>query len=402
MKRTMKAGYTFGHIEIGPRAKKLLKASLARNWVSGGPNVKLFEERFRKTFGFKEAVSVSSGTSACITQVAALHEYGAIWGDEVIVPALSFVATANSVLAAGFRPVFADIRRDTLNIDPARIEKMITSRTRAIQVVHTMGKPCDMDPILEIARRRKLVVLEDACEAHGGKYKGRYVGGIGRSGAFSFYAAHIICSGEGGMVSTNDPEFAKILRSVRSHGRPDGTIFFQFDRFGFNAKMNDLEAAVGIEGIENFPGIFAKRKENLRYLLAGVRDLSHLFYFLNEEPHEVISPHAFPLVIREKAGIDYWKLYRHLEKKGMQVKTLFASLPTQHKCFDFLGYRPGDFPEAEYVGQNGLHVGCHQYLKRADLDCFLEILHDYARREARSTAAGARSRRPAAQARARR
>ncbi len=401
MKKSVRAGYTFGHIEIGPRARKLLKASLARNWVSGGPNVKLFEQKFRKTFGFAEAVSVASGTSACITQVAALHEYGADWGDEVIVPALSFVATANSVLAAGFRPVFVDIQRDTLNIDPEKIEKTITKRTRAIQVVHTMGKPCDMDPILDIAKRRKLIVLEDACEAHGGRYKGKYVGGIGRSGAFSFYAAHIICSGEGGMVTTNDPEFAKILRSVRSHGRPDGTIFFQFDRFGINAKMNDLEAAVGVEGIENFQRIFAKRKENLQYLLAGVRDLSDRFYFLNEEPYEVISPHAFPLVIREKAGIDYWKLYRHLEEKGMQVKTLFASLPTQHKCFRFLGYREGAFPEAEYVGKNGLHVGCHQYLRRTDLDYFLEVLHDYAR-QTQAIAAGARVKRHAAQAKAKR
>lgn len=369
--------HSFGNFHIGTRSRELLQGCLDKNWVSAGENVKKFEALFRKTFGYQEAVSTSSGTTACFTALAALHDWGATWGDEVIVPALSFVATSNAVLAAGFKPVFVDIHRETLNVDPSLIECAITSKTRAIQVVHTMGKPVDMDPILEIAKRSKLIVLEDSCEAHGAIYKGKIVGGIGLAGTFSFYAAHIICSGEGGMISTNDPDFAKLLRSVRSHGRPDGTDYFQFDRFGFNCKMNDLEASVGIEGIENFKNIFDQRKENLHYLLKANQDLNHLFHFLKEEDHETISAHAFSLVVREGVPIDAKHLSHYLQENGVQVKTIFGSLPTQHRAFKFLGHKLGDFPEAEFVGNKGLHFGCHQHLKRQDLDFVTDLLHTY-------------------------
>ena len=192
--------YTFGTIKIGSRARELIEKSLQNHWVSTGPNVKLFEQTFAKTFSFKESVAVSSGTTACFTAVATLHEFGAQWGDEVIVPALSFVATTNSVLAAGFKPIFVDVRKETLNIDSSKIEEKISKRTKAIIVVHTMGKPCEMDEVLEIAKKYNLKVIEDACEAHGAKYRNRFVGGIGMAGAFSFYAAHMVCSGEGGCV----------------------------------------------------------------------------------------------------------------------------------------------------------------------------------------------------------
>lgn len=374
-----KSKFTFGNITLGARSRELLNQSIEAGWISAGPHVKLFEKRYCETFGFQEAVAVSSGTTAGFTSVAVLHDYGAEWGDEVIVPALCFVAAANCVVAAGFKPIFVDIRRDTLNIDPARIEAAITPRTKGINVVHTMGKPADMDPILEIAKKHNLMVFEDACEAHGAQYKGKYVGGMGAMGAFSFYAAHIICSGEGGMVTTNDPEIARVLRSVRSHGRPDGSLFFQFDRFGFNTKMNDLEAAVGIEGIENFWQIFNKRKANLNYLLANSKDLEHIFYFTPEGKDEVVSAHAFQMTLRENVPLDFWDFYRHLESKGIQTKLNFGSLPTQHKVFKRLGHTLGDFPEAEYVGNRGLHVGCHQYLEQAHLDYLLEVVHDYVR-----------------------
>lgn len=374
-----KSKFTFGNITLGARSRELLNKCMDTGWISAGPNVKLFEQRYCETFGFKEAVAVSSGTTAGFTSVATLHDFGGEWGDEVLVPALCFVAAANCVVAAGFKPVFVDIRRDTLNIDPAKIEAAITPRTKGINVVHTMGKPADMDPILEIAKKHNLMVFEDACEAHGAQYKGQYVGGMGHMGAFSFYAAHIICSGEGGMVSTNDPEIAKVLRSVRSHGRPDGSLFFQFDRFGFNTKMNDLEAAVGIEGIENFWSIFNKRKENLNYLLANTKDLEHVFYFTPEGKEEVVSAHAFQMTLRENVPLDFWELYRHLEAHGIQTKLNFGSLPTQHKVFKRFGHKLGDFPEAEYAGSRGLHVGCHQYLEKEHLDYLLEVVHDYVR-----------------------
>ena len=367
---------SFGELRVGEIARSRIEAALAKNWVSEGPNVDEFERAFASLFGYRHAVAVSSGTDADIVACASAYARGAQRGDEIIVPACAFVAVANSVLAAGFTPVFVDVDLATLNIDPARIEDAITPRTRAIMVVHNMGRPCDMDAINEIARRHDLLVIEDACEAHGATYKGRVVGTLGHLGTFSFYAAHLICCGEGGMVVTENEDLERTLRSVKSHGRPYREIFFDFQRFGINAKMNDLEAALGIEGVAGFPAVFQQRRANLLRLRELTRDLEPYAWFIGEDAHECVAPHAFPLVLRDPT-LDATALRRHLESHSIQCKTLFGSLPTQHAAFAFLGYAPGDFPNAEYLGQNGLHFGCHQHLSGDDLEYCSEVLHDY-------------------------
>jgi len=356
----------FGDIEIGDTARKYIQRALDGNWVSEGANVREFEQEFAAKFGYKHVIGASSGTDADICCCAALYDFGANRGDEIIVPACAFVASASSILAAGFIPKFVDIKVETLDIDPAKIEEAITDKTRAIMAVHTMGKPCEMDPILEIARTHKLKIIEDACEAHGATYKGKVVGTIGDMGTFSFYTAHVVVCGEGGVVVTNDDEIADVVRSVKSHGRPPGSIYFDFQRVGFNSKMNELTAAIGLEGLQNFDATFKKRKENLYKLLELIGELSDYLHFLKEESHEKISPHAFSLVLKDKK-YDRDKLYQYLESKGIQCKTLFGSLPTQHKAFQFLDYKYGQFPAAEYTGENGLHFGIHQYLSDDDI-----------------------------------
>ncbi|MCG2719097.1 MAG: DegT/DnrJ/EryC1/StrS family aminotransferase [Nanoarchaeota archaeon] len=366
----------FGDLRIGEIAKERLKRAIAKHWVSEGDNVKEFEQKFAKQFGYKHAIATSSGTTACIAALASLYDFGAERGDEVIVPAATFVATANAVLAAGFTPKFVDIELETLNINPNKIEEAITDKTKAIMPVHLIGKPCEMDIILRIAKKYDLKVIEDACEAHGATYKNKIVGTIGDMGAFSFYCAHLIVCGEGGMVVTNDDKIANVVRSVKTHGRPTGSIYFDFHRFGLNLRMNDLTAAIGIEGIEHFDEIFNKRKDNLYKLLSLTKDLSKYCYFIKEEKHEKVCPHAFPLVLKDKKN-DCAKLYKYLDSKGIQCKTLFGSLPTQHKAFEFLGYKYGDFPIAEYVGKNGLHFGIHQYLNDDDLIYIKNTLEGY-------------------------
>lgn len=366
----------FGDLKIGEIAKKRLKQAIDKNWVSEGENVKEFEEKFAKQFGYKHAIATSSGTTACIAALASLYDFGASRGDEVIVPAATFVATANAVLAAGFTPKFVDIELETLNINPDKVEEAITDKTKAIMPVHLMGKPCEMDTIIRIAKKYNLKVIEDACEAHGAKYKGKYVGTIGDMGVFSFYAAHLIICGEGGMVVTNDDKIADVVRSVKTHGRPTGSIYFDFQRFGLNLRLNELTAAIGIEGVEHFEETFKKRKDNLYKLLNLTKDLSNYCYFIKEEAHEKVCPHAFPLVLKDKK-YDYAKLYKYLESKGIQCKTLFGSLPTQHKAFKFLNYEQGQFPVAEYVGENGLHFGIHQYLSDDDLIYIKDALKGY-------------------------
>jgi len=367
---------SFGDLVIGDIAKKNFQKVFEKNWASEGDNVREFETKFAAKFGYKHAIATSSGTDADIVACAALYDFGANRGDEIIVPALSFVATANSILAAGFTPKFVDIDLESLNLDPAKIEAAVTDKTRAIMVVHTMGKPCDMDPILNIAKKYNLMIIEDACEAHGATYRGRLVGKIGDMGAFSFYTAHQIVCGEGGMVTTADDKIASVVRSIKSHGRPAGSLYFDFQRIGFNSKMNDLEAALGLEGIETFDAFFSKRKSNLYKMLELTKDLSKFCYFIREEPYEKVSPHAFPLVLKDRK-YDRNQLYQFLESKSIQCKTLFGSLPTQHNAFKFLNYKKGDFPVAEYVGEAGLHFGMHQYLNDDDLHYVSDALHEY-------------------------
>ena len=367
---------TFGHIEVGESGLRYLNEALKRNWVSEGVNVQKFEEGFARKFGYRYAIAASSGTDAGIVSMTSLLEKGAKRGDEVITPALAFVATANCILAAGLIPRFVDVELETLNINPDLIEAAITPNTRAIQVVHTMGKPCKMNEVLDIAKRHHLMVIEDSCEAHGATYKGQFIGCLGDLGLFSFYAAHIICSAEGGMITTNDPELAQLCRSIRSHGRRGGDLYFHFDRVGFNSKMNDLEAAIGLEGLEMFNWTFETRRRHILRLLELLSPLEEHFILYRDEPHEVICPHAFPIVLRDDRKL-IEGLYQHLEERGIQCKTLFGSLPTQHRAFSFLGYKDGDFVVAERIGRTGLHFGIHQYLSDKDVYYIADSIKSY-------------------------
>ncbi len=366
----------FGDLRVGELGRKFLEEALERNWVSEGPNVRQFEIGFARRVGAPHAVATSSGTDAGIVAMSALLERGLKRGDEVLTPALAFAASANCILAAGLLPRFVDVELETLNINPALIEGAITPKTRAIQAVHTMGKPCRMGPILEIAERRRLAVIEDCCEAHGAALNGKGVGSFGAMGIFSFYAAHLIVSGEGGMIVTGDPELAALCRSIRSHGRRGGEPAFHFDRVGFNSKMNDLEAAIGLEGLERFDEVFAVRRRHLTRLQELLSGLKEQILLYRDGPGEIVSPHAFPIVLRDPEE-SVQGLTEHLEGKGIQCKTLFGSLPTQHRAFRFLGCRPGDFPVAERVGRTGLHFGIHQYLTEDDIDYAAQSVQSY-------------------------
>lgn len=365
----------FGELHIGESSKARINDCIERNWVTEGIYTKAFENKFARLFGYKYAIATGSGTDACIACLSTLYDWGAKRGDEVIVPADTFVATANAILAAGFIPKFVDIDVNTLNIDTEKIEDAITWKTAAIMPVHLMGKPAEMDTICQIAKNNELKVIEDCCESHGAKYKGKFVGTIGDMGAFSFYVAHVVVCGEGGMVVTNDEHTANLIRSIKSHGRPPGSIYFDFQRFGLNLRINDLMAAIGIEGLDSFWDNFNKRKENIKKLLELTNSIDY-FSTTKEEPYECISPHAFPIILKDKK-YDVNKLNSFLESNSIQCKTLFGSLPTQHNAFKFLNHHLGDFPNAEYIGDNGTHFGIHQYLSDEDITYIADTLKRY-------------------------
>lgn len=365
----------FGEIRIGKTAKKHILDCLDRDWITAGQKVKLFEEKWGSIFGYKYNKAVSSGTDAVINLVSSLYRFGAKRGDEVIVPALGFIATANAVLAAGFTPVFVDIEKETLNINPDKIEEVVTDKTRAIMVVHTMGRPCDMDAIQEVAQRHDLIVFEDACEAHGALYKGNFVGTFSHGSAYSFYTAHLINCGEGGMVSTNSSTVAKSVGSTRSHGREEGTLYFNHIDIGYNSKMNDLEASIGLEGIENFWITFDTRHDNLLKIIKATQEFSDQAWFSEEPDHMVVCPHGFSITLKD--GKDITPLTHALEEAGIQWKRNFGCIPTQHSAYEFMNYTLGDFPDSEYVGNHGIHIGTHQYLSDKDVDYIIKVLQDF-------------------------
>ncbi len=371
----------FGNVKFGDKAKDYLLEVLDSNKVSMGEKVAKFEEEFGKLFDYKFNIATSSGTDSDTAACMALYDFGAKRGDEIIAPALAFISVGNSILAAGFTPKFVDIERHTLNIDPKKIESAITPKTKGILLVHTMGRPCEIDNIIEIAKKHNLFVIEDSCEAHGAKYKGKFIGQFGDMATFSFYAAHLICSGEGGMVSTNNEKLSKVLKSIRNHGREEGEInldpkYFNHVRSGLNFRMNEMEASLALDQVSNFWNVFKKRKDNYYYLMLKLKDLEKFIYLLHEQAHEIIAPHAFSIVLKD-SKYNYDKLYQFLREKKINCKRNFGCIPTQHKAFEFLGYKLGDFPEAEYVGDNGIHFGIHQYLEKDDLDYVSEVLHEY-------------------------
>jgi dTDP-4-amino-4,6-dideoxygalactose transaminase len=367
----------FGDLKVSPEARKHLEDCVNTNKISGGNKTKLLEKSWGELFGYKYNVAVSSGTSADIAALMTLYDTTeANLGDEIIAPALAFAAVGNSIRAAGFAPKFVDVNRETLNINPSLIEEKITSKTKAIMAVHTMGKPCNMDKIGEIANKYNLKIIEDCCEAHGGKYNDKFLGTFGDASAFSFYVAHIISCGDGGMVSTNSEQVRDLIDSVKHHGRKSGSLYFDHLRYGLNFRMNDLTASVGIPEVQKFQHIFEKRKENLNYLTNLTKDLEDIAYFVNEEKNELVSPHAFSIILKDSAH-NYKKFYKFLESSGIQCKRNFGSMPTQHKAFEYLGHKKGEFPEAEYVGNNGLHFGIHQFLTKDDLNYASETLHKY-------------------------
>ncbi|MDC0335503.1 DegT/DnrJ/EryC1/StrS family aminotransferase [Pseudodesulfovibrio sp.] len=390
----------FGTISVTERAKELAIKALDDKRLSCGKLVHQFEKGFADLLGVDYAVSVATGTDADALALAVVHDLGAQPGDEVIIPALSFVATGNAVLHARLTPVFVDVELDTLNIDPSKIEAAITDKTRAIMPVHLMGKPAAMDEIMVIADKHDLIVVEDAAEAHGMMYKGRPAGSIGHMGAFSLYVAHIISAVEGGMITTNDERFAEIIRSLRSHGRACSCVTctlsstqtycakrfdketgedtrFTFPRIGYSCKMNELEAAVGIGTLDLYDHIVQTRHDNLKYVLDRFDQFSPYLSTLKEEEWEFIGPHAVPMILGPEASFTRVELTTFLEKEGIETRNLFQSMATQCPGFEYMGYTLGDFPNAEYIGEHGLHIGCHQDLTIEHMEYFLQAIEKF-------------------------
>jgi dTDP-4-amino-4,6-dideoxygalactose transaminase len=346
-----------GTVNITSKAKTLMLEALNGGIIGGGKYISLFEKELAEWLGIKHVVAVSNGTMADACALAAAKCLAGDGRNEVIVPALTFIAQINAVWYNHLKPVFVDIDGDC-NISVGQIESKITDRTLAIMPTHLLGRPAKMKEIMELAAKHNLFVIEDACEALGSKYHGAKAGTIGDAGCFSFFVSHSITTGEGGAVATNNDRIADLVRSLRNHGRQSDHFHekFLFPHIGFSAKMNSMEAIIGLGAMSELDRYMEARRQNMLVL----NELTVKPWMVEGEG-EYIVPHSYPLMAgsnekRQKLLIDLPQKY------GIESRQLFCSIPTQNEAYAFLGEKPGSYPIAEDIGNRGLYVPCHQNL----------------------------------------
>jgi perosamine synthetase len=327
-------------------------------WVSSlGPYVKRFEQSFAEYVGASHAVAVANGTVALHL---ALHALGIGPGDEVIVPDLTFVATANAVLYTGAKPVLVDVEPDTWCIDPIAVQTAITARTRAIVPVHLYGHPADMAAILRLADVHGLVVIEDAAEAHGARLGGRRVGTLGRAGTFSFYGNKIMTTGEGGMLTTNDAHLADRLRYLADHAMSPTERYYHSE-LAFNYRLTSLQAALGVAQLEQIDEFVEKKRAIYRWYADGLAGLPSVQ--LNfERPNSYNVYWMSCLVLTERSRIGRQELMQALRQRSIDSRPFFVPL---HRLPHLAGYRAvgcdGEgCPRTEWLAARGLNLpsGC--------------------------------------------
>jgi perosamine synthetase len=383
-----------GYLQIDDLGKRYVLDVLNSNRLSSGRYIQEFEEKFASAHGCREGIFCNSGTSALQVSLAALKEHcGWEEGDEVLVPAVTFVATANIVLQNNLRPVFVDVDPNTYNIDPSKIQQHLSKKTKAVIPVHLFGQPCDMDPILAIARSKNLTVLEDSCETIFAKYRKRWVGSFGELACFSTYAAHILVTGVGGLITTNSKELAMICRSMIAHGRDACYLTiddddlneevkqkeiiqrrFSFVRMGYSYRATEMEAALGLAALETQSEVVTQRRQNastLTQFLKPYGDSLQLPTVLEGAEHSFMM---FPIVLR--GAVPREPLVNYLEAHGIETRHMMPLLnqPFYQKRFGRLEER---YPVAQRINAQGFYIGCHQGLSQDDLAYVAQVFGDY-------------------------
>ena len=358
---------------LGEEELKSVTEAIRSGWISSkGKFIPEFEEKFARYCGVKYGVATSSGTTALHLALVAL---GIGPGDEVIVPTLTFIATANSVGYSGARPVFADSHPDYWCLDPERIEEAITPRTRAIIPVHLYGHPCDMDAITDMARRHDLYIIEDAAEAHGAEYRGAKVGSFGDIACFSFYGNKIITTGEGGMCLTNNEKLAEKMRILRDHGMNPERRYWH-DTIGFNYRMTNMQAAVGVAQLEKLDKFMEKKRQIARWYAEGLRDLAEkrLLKLHPEMPWAKCVYWMYSILVEDGFGISRDELMQRLAEKGIETRPLFYPIHIMPP------YKNNDgFPVAEEIAGKGINLPSGVSLTRRTIKKITTIANEVSR-----------------------
>ena len=366
----MKWRYPLSDIDLGKEEEREVLRVLRSRWLSTGPVTERFEKAFSEYLGGGHAIAVSNGTAALHLALASLDIRA---DDEVILPSFTFVATANSVLYAGAKPVFADIvGADDLNISPREIEKKITKKTKAILVMHYGGYPCDMQSILRIAKRRGLYVVEDAAHAPGAEYQGEKCGVLGDIGCFSFFSNKNLVTGEGGMVATRSKEWAEKIRKMRSHGmealswdKYRGRLSsYDIRGLGYNYRTTEIQSALGLVQLKKLDRNNRRRKKLVdiyRNELQGTKEISIPFLHFIGTP----SYHLFPVLVAP--FVDRNRVMEKLKDFGIQSSIHYPPVHLFSLYRNRFGYRKGDLPITEEVSQREITLPLHPLLNTKDV-----------------------------------
>ena len=389
-----------GDFKIGDEEKHAVMKVLDSGRISEGKFTREFEKQWAKYIGTKYSIALNSGTSALIAGLLALiydERFPKVKpGAKIITSPVTYIATSNAVKLVNMEPVFVDINKKGFTLNCDEIEALLENENKedfaAILPVHLMGYPNDMDRLSEIAKKYDLILFEDSAQAHGTLYKGKKTGSLSLLSDFSFYIAHNIQAGEMGVVTTNDEKISKLIKRIKANGRfcdcpeclrPKGICnkskinpspseledfdprFFH-DLIGFNFKTMDIQAALALSQIKKADEIFKKRSENVKYLnekLASYKDILELPVYSPD-----VSYLAYPIVIDKPKKISRKKFRAELEKRGIETRPLFGCIPTQQPAYkEYKEKYKNKLPNADYIGENGLYIGCHQYLTREDL-----------------------------------
>ncbi len=363
----------FGAPVIGEEEIAEVVDSLRAAWLGTGPKVARFEELIRGYTGARHAVALHSCTAALHLSMLAA---GVGEGDEVITTPMTFCATVNSILHAGATPVLVDCDRETQLIDPQRIEDAITPRTRALVPVHLTGRLCDMDAILDMARRHDLVVIEDAAHALEGVYRGQKVGDIGHLTCFSFYVTKNLTTGEGGMVTTNNSDFAAKIKMYGLHGlsrdawrrfSDAGYKHYHVQFPGFKYNMMDLQAAIGIHQFARLEEGLARRNAIWRHYNEAFDDLPAGIP-APDDPETVHARHLYTLMIdRERCGLTRDEFMAELHERGIGTGVHYVGVHLHPYYRDRWGYRPADFPNATWISERTVSLPLSPGLTREDV-----------------------------------
>jgi perosamine synthetase len=347
---------------------KYVTHCIETNWISSaGSYIQEFERSFAAACDCQYGAACANGTVALHLALATL---GIGPGDEVIIPTFTMIATINAVTYTGATPVLIDSETETWNMDVSQIEAKITPRTRAIIVMHTYGHPVDMDPVNELARAHDFYVIEDAAEAHGASYKGRQIGSLGDCAAFSFYGNKIITTGEGGMVTTNNPDIARITWNLRDHAFSEERHFWH-KYLGFNYRMTNLQAAVGLAQTEQLNDFVQARRANAAYYTSLLSQVAGIV----TPPEKEWARNVFwmyGILVEDEFGMTRDGLRRWLADRGIETRTFFIPMHVQPIYFQtFRGQR---YPISEMLCKRGMYLPSASSLTRSEIEFVVESI----------------------------